>query len=93
MDIQSNINWTIAMRVFLAIFMTKNLVHPDEFWQVNQISYKLVYPTAPMDLPWEFNKESRLRCFIYPLIQAIPMWIMKFLGLDTWLVIQHISYL
>ena len=93
MDKQSNWNWVIFMRVFQAIYMTHYFVHLDEYYQVNNISYKLVYPNTPVTLPWEFNYDSQLRCFIYPIIQAIPMWIMKLLHIDTWWMVQNIHYL
>jgi len=79
--------WVIGLRVFQALFMTRNKIHPDEYWQVNQISYLLVYPDVKMELTWEFFKTERMRCFIYPVIQAIPMWIFKFFYLDTWWIV------
>ena len=48
--------------------MTANMAHPDEYWQVTQVAYKLVYPDANVVLPWEFHHAYRLRNFIYPIV-------------------------
>ncbi len=47
--------------------MTSNMAHPDEYWQVTQVAYKIVYPDANVVLPWEFHPDYRLRNLIYPI--------------------------
>lgn len=77
----------VAFRLFQAIFLTANMAHPDEYWQVTQVAYRTVYGDPAngydIDLPWEYHNDYRLRNTIYPLFHAGPMWVLKVLGLDS----------
>jgi len=33
----------VVLRILQAIFMTSNMVHPDEYWQGTQPAYNWVY--------------------------------------------------
>ena len=60
--------------------MSWNSLHPDQFWQVSQVSYDFVY--GGVQLPWEFDPEYRLRNIIYPAVLSVPLFILKWLHLD-----------
>ena len=65
--------------------MTKNMVHPDEYWQATQVAYNWVY--GGVMLPWEWDDQFRLRNAIYPAYLAGPLYLLKMAGLDSpWIV-------
>lgn len=43
----------IIWRLIQAIFLTKNMVHPDEYWQATQPAYNMVY--GGVSLSWEWH--------------------------------------
>jgi hypothetical protein len=53
MDERSNWWMLVTLRVLQALFMTKNMVHPDEYWQATQVAYNWVY--GGVMLPWEWD--------------------------------------
>ena len=83
----------IAYRLIYAALLTANMAHPDEYWQVTQVAYSLVYSDTNVDLPWEFHPDFRLRNLIYPIIHTIPLYILKFAGLDTNMMVRVCPYL
>ena len=70
MDFDVGINFLLLIdfRILQAMFMTSNMAHPDEYWQVTQVAYKLTYPDVDVVLPWEFHPAYQLRNYVYPLI-------------------------
>jgi phosphatidylinositol glycan class B len=65
--------------------MTKNMVHPDEYWQATQVAYNWVY--GGVVLPWEWHDQYKLRNAVYPAYLAGPLYLLKHFGLDSpWLV-------
>jgi len=86
-DMDDRRNWwlLVTIRILQALFMTKNMVHPDEYWQATQVAYNWVY--GGVMLPWEWDDQFRLRNALYPAYLAGPLYVLKQLGLDTpWLV-------
>jgi GPI mannosyltransferase 3 len=79
-----NFNWTmlVVLRIVQALFLTKNMVHPDEYWQATQVAYNWVY--GGVDLPWEWDDAFKLRNAIYPAYLAAPLYLLKCTGLDQW---------
>jgi hypothetical protein len=68
-----------------ALFLTKNFVHADEYWQATQVAYNWVY--GGVNLPWEWDYQFKLRNTIYPAYLAAPLYLLKQTGLDfPWLV-------
>ena len=91
LDVTRNCCLVVALRIIQALFCTANMEHPDEYWQVTQVAYHIVY--GGVDLPWEFHTDYRLRNTIYPLIQAIPLYALKTTGLDTNTAVRLCPYL
>jgi phosphatidylinositol glycan class B len=58
-----------------------NPSHPDEYWQSIEPAYNMVY--GGVHLPWEWDVNYKLRSTFYPALLAIPLYILKTLGLDT----------
>lgn len=86
-DLDDPRNWLmlVVLRVVQALFMTKNMVHPDEYWQATQVAYNWVY--GGVLLPWEWDQQFQLRNAIYPAYLAAPLYLLKVTGLDSpWLV-------
>jgi len=54
-DMDDRRNWwlLVTIRILQALFMTKNMVHPDEYWQATQVAYNWVY--GGVMLPWEWD--------------------------------------
>lgn len=62
-----------------------NQSHSDEYWQSIEPAYNLVY--GGVTLPWEWDPQYRLRSTFYPMYLALPLYILKTLGLDyPWVV-------
>ena len=93
LDKTSNLIKLMIYRLLMALFLTSNMAHPDEYWQVTQVAYKIVYPDANVVLPWEFHKDYELRNLIYPLLHTLPLYFLKFTGLDTNLAVRNAPYL
>ena len=91
LDKQSNFMILAMFRLFCAVFMSRNNMHPDEYWQVTQPAYNWVY--GGVSLPWEFTDEYKLRNVLYPAYTAIPLYVMKLLGLDSHTVVMLSPYL
>ena len=72
------------------------MAHPDEYWQVTQVAYRTVYGDPQngfdIDLPWEYHNDYRLRNTIYPLFHALPMFFLKWTGLDCNFAIRVCPY-
>ena len=87
----------VAFRLFQAVYMTSNMAHPDEYWQVTQVAYRAVYGDAAngfdIDLPWEYHDSYRLRNTIYPLFHAVPLYMLKLSGLDSNLAVRMCPYI
>jgi len=76
----------------MAVDMTKNYAYGDEYWQGTEVAYGIVY--GNVDLPWEWTPDYRIRCVLYPYFLALPLWIVKTLGLDgTWWITRLAPYL
>jgi len=56
------------------------MAHPDEYWQAIEPAYNLVF--GGVDLPWEWVGSYKLRSALYPTYLAIPLAVLKYLGLD-----------
>ena len=68
--------------------------HPDEYWQSSEPAYKKVFSDVQdVWLPWEFWDGYHLRSQLYPMYLSIPMYILRYLGLDTNLLIRKSPYL
>ena len=95
-DVTSNFCLLIGLRLCQAIFLTSNMAHPDEYWQVTQVAYRFVYGDPKngydVDLPWEYHDDYRLRNTIYPLFHVGPMMMLKTFGLDTNFAIRVCPY-
>lgn len=63
------------------MFWTKNMSHPDEYWQSIEPAYNIVY--GGVHLPWEWSADYKLRSTLLPALLAIPLYLLKALGLDT----------
>jgi hypothetical protein len=61
--------------------LTSNLIHPDGYWQSTEVAYNMVY--GGVELPWEWWPEYRLRSTIYPYFIAAPLFVLKWLGIDS----------
>jgi hypothetical protein len=61
------------------------MVHPDGIWQSTEVAYSIVYAdnSTEFKLPWEWSKEFKLRSTIYPYFIAMPLFLLKWLGLDS----------
>jgi len=44
-------------------------------------------------LPWEWSDEFRLRSTIYPMYLSLPMHLVRFLGIDTNMVLRTAPYM
>lgn len=56
MDVSSNVWLLRAFRVFSALFLSYNLIHPDEYWQATEVAYSIVYgDRLKVNLPWEWE--------------------------------------
>mmetsp|Transcript_102605 Transcript_102605/g.141886 ORF Transcript_102605/g.141886 Transcript_102605/m.141886 type:complete len:106 (-) Transcript_102605:495-812(-) len=81
MDENKNFIFLVIFRLLQEIFLTRNLVHPDEYWQAVMPSYNIVY--GEVTLPWEWDDMYRLRNTLYPFYLAGPLYLLKLLNLDT----------
>jgi hypothetical protein len=75
----------------LAVWGTKNYIHPDEYWQATEMAYSTVYggviPT------WEWTEYNRIRSYLYPLYLSIPLRILDFLRLDYYFTVRASYYI
>lgn len=96
LDKARNFYMLVAFRLAQAYFLTANMAHPDEYWQVTQVAYRAVYADPEngydIDLPWEYHNDYRLRNTIYPLFHALPMYVLKTIGLDGNMAIRLCPY-
>lgn len=81
----------LVIRIILAIYGTKNLLYPDEYWQGTEIAYNMVY--GGVSQPWEWTSGNRIRSHLYPLYLSIPIRILKFLSLDYYFTVRNSYYL
>ena len=86
-------NWYIwiLIRVFMSIYCTQNMLQADQWWQSTEIAYAWVYGNdhTNQPLPWEWRTEYALRTVIFPAFIALPLYILKSLGLDFHLVVVY----
>lgn len=78
-------------RLFQALFLTYNMVHPDEYWQAVEVAYNFVY--GGVDLPWEWTADYRIRNTVYPFYLVMFLQTLKFTGLDTPWAVRNYPYL
>ena len=62
--------------------------HPDQNWQGTEIAYQLVYGKDGADsvenlVTWEWLDSYALRTYLYPAYLSIPLHILKFLSIDS----------
>lgn len=70
------------------------MICADEYWQATEPAYKSVYGDVQnVALPWEWSDEFRLRNCIYPMFLSLPLHLVRFLGIDTNLVVRSVPYL
>jgi hypothetical protein len=75
------------------------MLHPDENWQSLEVAYDLVYgkrgslsnQVEPI-LSWEFNNKYSLRNHLYPFWLSLPVFIFKWIGLDTNFLVVNSMY-
>lgn len=86
LDRKRNLALLVLLRILQAIFFTKAMVHPDEYWQATQPAYAFVYGHGK--LPWEWSKDFQLRNTLYPMYLAGWFQAAKTLKIDyNWLVV------
>ena len=84
-----NVIWATVVRVFLirfglSVVFGDKVYHPDEYWQSMEIAYKMVYhDQVDAIVTWEWIPEYGLRNTIYPFYLSIPLRILRFLHLDS----------
>ena len=81
----------IFIRFLMALFCTKNYIHPDEYWQSTEVAYNMVY--GGVYLPWEWEKENGLRNTLYPFYLSLFVRIVDFFCLDFAFVIRASYYI
>jgi len=69
----------LVYRLVAAIFVA-TYFNPDEFWQNQEVSTRLVYGTGT--LTWEWKPYAQIRGFIHPGATALCYWLLKTLRLD-----------
>jgi phosphatidylinositol glycan class B len=75
----------------MTMTMTRNHAYPDEYWQGTEVAYNIVY--GGVELPWEWAPNYRIRNVVYPYFIAIPLWIIKTLGVDSREMVRLAPYL
>ena len=70
------------LRFIMLFFYSEHFHHADEYWQGTEVAYSFVYGGKDIDLPWEWQDQYRIRNVLYPGFLAIPLYILKTLGLD-----------
>jgi hypothetical protein len=78
-------------RLILAIWGTKNYIHPDEYWQGTEIAYSMVY--GGVTLPWEWSTENRIRNVLYPFYLSLYLRILDLLHLDYYFLLRAAYYI
>ena len=81
MDESRNLLLLVAFRIILSCTLTWNSAHPDHIFQGTQVAYNMVY--GGVDMAWEFTPQWRLRNALYPTFLAVPLYAMKWLGIDS----------
>ena len=92
LDRLSNLLILIAIRILQAVFITNQLVNPDEYWQSIEVAYKWVYG-GDVNLPWEWSDQWQLRNTLYPFYLSLPLRLVKYVGIDTNFVVRITPYL
>jgi len=77
--------------VLQACIITENVIAADGYWQATEVAYSMVY--GGCTLPWEWQDAFRLRNTIYPFYLAAPLYVLKFLGLDSNMMVRTCPYL
>jgi hypothetical protein len=72
--------------------------HPDQNWQGQELAYKLVYGSgdnaAENLVTWEWLDQYALRTILYPAYLSLPLWVLKFLGIDkNFLVVNSLLFM
>jgi hypothetical protein len=56
-DLNANRIILVVLRLLQAVFLTSQMVNPDEYWQSTQVAYKWVYDDkGDVFLPWEWSE-------------------------------------
>ncbi len=71
LDKASIFRFFALLRVLQCLFMSRNHVYADEYWQGTEVAYDIVY--GGVSLPWEWCNAYRLRNVIYPSYLSIPL--------------------
>ena len=71
----------LCFRLIQGIFLTYNMSHPDEYWQSIEVAYNMVY--GGVQLTWEWDDSYKIRSTIYPAYLAVPLYLLKLLGIDN----------
>lgn len=84
----------VVMRVVMALTITTNGIHPDEYWQSIEPAYHYVYSDVThVYLPWEWSEHFRLRNCIYPMYLTLPLRFVRFLGVDYNFIVRSLPYI
>jgi phosphatidylinositol glycan class B len=67
------------------------MAHPDEYWQAIEPAYNMAY--GGVELTWEWRQDYKIRSTLYPSYLALPMWILKKVGLDYGCVVRTCPYI
>lgn len=73
------------------------MAHPDSIWQSTEVAYSIVYGDqtnkGEFKLPWEWQQEFKLRSTIYPYFIALPLFVLKWTGLDSNYMVRQMPYI
>jgi phosphatidylinositol glycan class B len=71
----------VVWRVIWTLFLVRSSFVPDEYWQGPEVAHALVFGYG--ELTWEWNPLQPLRSIVFPLLYALPLWLLRVLGCDS----------
>ena len=84
---KSTLFGVLVIRFGLGMLYGEKDFHPDQNWQGQELAYKLVYGdgdnAADNIVTWEWLDAYALRTILYPAYLSIPLHILKFIGMDS----------
>ncbi len=67
----------LLFRLFINTYLVQTFFSPDEYYQLIEVSYSIVFPEKPSTLTWEWVTSNTIRGYLHPIIFAIPLFVCK----------------
>jgi phosphatidylinositol glycan class B len=81
-----NFKANLVLRVLYAMFAVQTFYSPDEYFQCLEVAHNFVFGYGYLTWEWQLG----IRSFVYPLLYALPFYLVKVLRVDYPMVVYYV---